>query len=347
MADMPDNIDIEARVSDSQVIADILKDHFKPTVLKVTGREGEPETEILILPDGNGGLNAQSVKRFGDEYRDSPERRKGTAVMTDLDSLIAHVNRFKDADSALFGIDHPDAPGIIGVINYHERVNPAEGETPPEDDQPPRPRFGDHRCRYDFPLSDEWKAWAAADGEAMEMVDFAEFLEDRIVDVMNPPDFLRIDFPQIPDGTTDAPAPETDTDKRLHDLMLRIGGRACGPSSLMELSCGLKVNEAAKVAQTNNLSTGEVQIRFETEHQDADGKPLKVPNLFLLAISVFRGGPLYRVPVRLRYRLRGGTITWIMQMHRPDLVFNDAFDQACKRAAVETGLPLFMGQPES
>ena len=40
-----------------------------------------------------------------DEYRAQPVRRKGTASLLDLDSLIALVTRFKDEDTMVFAND--------------------------------------------------------------------------------------------------------------------------------------------------------------------------------------------------------------------------------------------------
>ena len=324
----------DQRPSEADAVARIVREHIKPEVVKVKGQDGIPETEILILPDGQGGLKAHGVKPYLDPYLRRPERRVGTAKLTDLDSLIGHVNRFKDQGSALFAVDDRDAPAMIAVLNYHPQG--AESD----------PRFGDHQARYDFPLSDEWTAWRGVDGETLEQIDFAEFLEDRIVDVMAPPAFLTA---RADPNVTDAPEPEEDqsADRRLFDLVTKIGGKVCGPARLMELSKGLKIHDQQTVKEIVSTTTGEAQLQFETEHRDSEGKPIQVPNLFLLAIPVFHNGPLYRVPVRLRYRLRAGRISWGLNLHRPDIVQDHAFGEACKRAAEETACPLFFGLPES
>lgn len=325
--------------TEADAVARIVRDHIKPEIVKVNGQDDNPETEILILPDGQGGLKAHGVKPYLDPYRRRPERRVGTAKLTDLDSLIGHVNRFKDGGSALFAIDDREAPAMVAVLNYHPEG--AESD----------PRFGDHKARYDFPLSDEWKAWRGVDGETLEQIDFAEFLEDRIVDVMAPPNFLTA---RADPNATDTPEPDVDpggvaqsADRRLFDLVTKIGGKVCGPARLMELAKGLKIHDQQTVKEIVSTTTGEAQLQFETAHRDSEGKPIQVPNLFLLAIPVFHNGPLYRVPVRLRYRLRAGRISWGLNLHRPDIVQDHAFDEACDRAAEETACPLFFGQPEA
>lgn len=294
----------------AQTAASLVETYYKPQLLQVKGQEGDKAVEVLVLPTG---LTAHSVKKHQDEYRDKPERRKGIANLKDLPSFIAHTLRFADEDSALFANNDMEKPSLTCVFDYHRRT--AEGD----------PRFGTHRAHYAFPLSDEWKAWKAKDGEPMSQADFAEFLENRISDVT------------APENVSEA----------LTALAQLLGGTFASPSKLVELSRGLNVHEGAQVKQAVNLSSGEATIQYVSQHQDDTGAPLKVPNLFLIAIPVFVAGPLYQMAVRLRYRLRSGTISWFYELYREDKVFEHAFDEACKRAAEESKLPLFIGSPES
>lgn len=264
------------------------------------------------------GMELKSAKPFLDEWRDAPERRQGEAALQDLDSFIAIANRFKDEGTALFADTTPAQPGLLAVFDYHHE-GPAGA-----------PRFGRHRARYPFPLSDEWLAWKKMDGERMSQGDFAEFLEDRIGDVLPPPVFT--------DDSADA--------DRVTQLGRLLGGTFASAQRLLELSRGLKVTENARVKSATNLSTGEVQIAYESEHRDDSGAPLKIPNLFLIGVPCFRAGALYRVGVRLRYRVVGGSIAWVYQLYRADVVLADAVAEACGKAQSQTALPLFKGVPE-
>lgn len=267
---------------------------------------------VLVLPEG---MAAYSVKKHIDEYLEHPERRLGTAKFFDLSSIIEHANRFKSDHSALFALPGMDAPSITSVLDYHDSGHAGT------------PRFCRHRGVYEFPLSPEWQAWMAVDGKRLSQVEFAEFLEDRILDI----------------STSTIEANGTGA----MDLTRAIGGTIATPSDLMNLSRGLKVHVASRVEDATNLSSGEVQLRFEEQHKGSDGKPLVVPTGFLIAIPVFRYGPLYVNAVRLRYRLNQGNVTWIMQIHRPDISFRHAFDESCEKAKTDTGLPLFLGAPEA
>lgn len=317
---------VEVQLTDNiaKTVADLVKTLHNPQMITVT--DGIARAPAAVLPRG---LAIESVESLLASYRERPRRRRGTASFTDLDSLIAHANRFKGKDSALFAIDDRKAPQLISVINYHQ----AGFEAPPE--------FGDHRGHYHFPLSDEWKEWDGMNGALMSQGEFAAFLEDHIGDVLPPP--TEAPDRSMAKGNT---SPEGERGSKLAELQKLLGGEWAGQSRLLELARSFKVYENSTVKNALNLQTGEVQLQFETEHKDQDGAPLKVPNMFLIGIPVFRLGPVYRMAVRLRYRNQGGKLHWIFQLYRPEAVFDDAFKEGCAYAAKETGLPLFIGKPE-
>jgi uncharacterized protein YfdQ (DUF2303 family) len=262
------------------------------------------------------GTELKSIKPLLDEYRTAPERRRGTAQLGDLASFIAHVGRFKDADSALFAQRDPAKPSLTGVLNYH-LAGPIASAAP---------RFGDHRAFYAFPLSREWKAWREKQGAPMAQGDFAAFLEDRIVDVIEPPN-----------------AETTPEDALLH-LRAKIGGVFAGPAKLLDLSRGL--NAEQRVIGNVTLASGEATISFAEEHRDAAGDPIRVPSLFVIGIPIFDRGTVYRLAVRLRYRVKGGQVIWFYELYQADRAFDDAIGEAAASAQAETGLPLYYGTPE-
>ena len=309
---------MEMETNTAQVVADLVKGLVTQKIDIIT-HDGVT-APVMIASKPGGGFEIQSVKPHLDQYRTAPERRTGTAIMSTIGSFIEHVNRFRDDDSALFGDRDPIRPSLLAVLDYHCKT--AKGS----------PRFGLHRTSFSFPLSDEWKSWADVDGKKMSQSDFAEFIEDRISDIAPPPDFTG----EI-----------TESDTKLKEFITLLGGNVASPSKMVELSRGLSVHVGERVKQAVNLSSGEGQIQYESEHKDSEGAALKVPNLFLVAIPVFEGGDLYRIPVRLRYRAAAGQISWFFEMYRADKVFKHAFDEACDLAAKETSLTLLSGFPEA
>lgn len=287
----------------------MVRDHVRPTTIQLESDE-EGGERIVAVPTG---LRLESLKRFEDERRTHPERRAGTAELTTIQSFADHVKRFADDHSAIFAVDDRNAPELIAVLDYHEKT--ADGQ----------PRFGHHRSRYRFPLSDEWKAWNAINGKTIDQAALAAHLEDHLDDVIDP-----------------AAVGETvETFAKRHGIAL------AGAARLQELARGLQVRVDRRVANIQNPSTGEARVYFEETHTDDVGGELKVPGGFALGIPVFRGGDLYQVPARLRYRVSKGAILWSIALHRTDRVFDHAFDGACSLVEEDTGLPVFHGRPEA
>lgn len=294
--------------SEAAAVAEIVEKYVEPRLMNVT--DGIKTVQVFVAPEG---IDITSVKALVDEYRDGPERRKGTVELTELKSFVAFVKRFLDEDSALFADRDATAPALLAVLNYHCMT--ADG----------RPRFGDHRARYAFPLSDEWKAWTAGSGKKMSQADFAAFLEDRIIDVADPLMALE------------------STKAQMEALQCAFAS----PARLIDLSRGLTIRVSSNVVSQQNLANGVCMMRFETSHQDERGAPLEVPGAFVIKIPVFRGNDAaYQLAARLRYRVNEQKLVFWYELFRTTETFDHAFNEACDFASVQTELPLFMGKPE-
>ena len=279
--------------------------------------------EIVTISDPRDGTNAPAILGDGihvisprefDQYRIRPTRREGAATHTRLDSFIDHVNRFKGENSAVFAVDNMAGPKLTAIFDYHPSGYASDAENMK------------HRAVYSFPLSDEWQAWSGANGKAMAMSDFASFLEDHIVDV-----------------TTDKP--KSDAAK---DFLAKTGGNLASPSKLIEIARGLQVNEASTLREARNLSSGEAEVVFQSEHLDANGNKLTLPNAFMICIPVFARATVFdQILARFRYRKSGTGLVFWFDLWRPDLVFEHAFTEACDLVKKETALPLFVGNPEA
>lgn len=303
--------------SEAEAVAELTRSSLEPRVVEVTSPDGALKAQVLAVPQAHGGFEVESVKHHLNEYRSAPERRTGTAAILDLTSFIEHTNRFKDGDSALFGNPSQTAPSLLSVLDYHRSNVSALGAN--------APRFGQHRALYTFPISDEWQEWKSKNKKNIfTQAEFAEFIENRIVDVVDP-------------ENAGAAAKE---------YASTIGCTYATPSKLLDLSRGLSVRVGSKYREARNLGTGETQFTFESQHQDESGAPLKVPGAFLVAIPFFRLGWAYQLPVRLRYRVSNGGLVWFYELARIEANFDHAFKEACDKAKSETQLPLYLGAPE-
>lgn len=270
---------------------------------------GLPKTIPVALLRGEK-PSVHSVADMFERFRLHPERKRGTAEAQTFESFCALTNRHATPDSAIFADCDWKAPSFSTVIDYHEAAPLGRAD------------WGQHRIRYDFPLSEEWKAWTGMNGQKMKQDEFAWFLEDRVAELSSPTEHERI------------------------TLEAQFQTALATPAQVVELSRGLSVHVDTRVKASTTLQTGEGQISWEESHNGADGKPLRVPGLFMLNVAPFFMGEPVRVPVRLRYRPAGQALTWFYQIYRPDLAITEHVRHCLADARAETGLPTYEGKPE-
>lgn len=333
-------------MTDTQPIIDIVRELDQHAII---GGAEQDKLALAVLPAGR---KIEDLQPYLNKLRDAPRRIETAAKMTTVGSFIDYVNRFKTADSAIFAVDSADKPSLLGVIDYHGQGAGAD------------PRFGVHTARYEFPISDQIKAWSAISGQAMSHADMATFLSDRQYDIANPPlDWMQVkpetiallihllnlsdDEGQIDDTAPDEP-PADDGDDRyvprsaLYKLrQIRFGS----VQRLTQLARNVEVAINAKANAGYNPKTGERTIAFTEEHETHDraGRKVTVPDGFLLRAPVFDGETAQLIPVRLQYRQKGGALSWFMTLVEWRRVVRYAVKAEADRVREGTELPLFYG----
>jgi uncharacterized protein YfdQ (DUF2303 family) len=280
------------------------------TITKPSDMEGVPSSVPVALVRGDN-PHAASVHTLFENYRTHPARKAGTATAQTFESFCDLVNRHKTEHSAIFADADWREPSFTAVIDYHEAKNAG------------RAAYMRHRVHYAFPLSEEWKKWTEKNGEAMKQDQFAWFLEDRVPELSAPTDHEKVTLE--------------------HQFATTIAT----PAQLIELSRGLQIHVDTRVKASQTLQTGEGQIQWEEAHNGADGKPIKVPGLFILSIAPFFMGEKIRIPVRLRYRVKEGQTIWFYQIYRPDQYITEHVRHTLFDAKENTGLPTYEGKPET
>lgn len=292
--------------------------------------------EIDVVTDPRTGIQAPVVltakgaqpldPHLWDEYRANPLYRQGIATLTQLQSFIALTNRFKDPNSAIFAVDDLERPSLTTIFDYHPANVDADGVVAQE-----RVRAGRHMAHYAFPLSVEWQAWFGRNAKAMSMGDFAAFLETHIVDVSDDP---------VSAWSEQAQA-FAKANRALTESSIAT------PTRLVDMSLSFRIYETAESCEAVNLTSGETQFAFVSEHKQADGKPVDFPKLFSIIIPIFARSPVfYRIIARLRYRLERGKPVFWFELWRPDLTFEQAFNEAIEEVQEQTALPVYIGTAE-
>lgn len=289
------------------VVRDLMKDYYRPVAASVEAEKSVESLVHLVLPEG---MTSIDVTKSLQAMLPAPRFRVGGNVLATLDSFMAYVNNHKTEQTAIY-FTKGEAPKATAIFDHHA----PGGET--------GKGWCKDRAEYHFPVSREWMTWNGQSGKPMDMPEFAAFLEDNVIDVINP-------------GFED----EGEWSEGIRELVNLMGGKKviAGPTALMTLATNMHVHERSRAVQTTRLQSGEGQVAFESEHIDAKGAPLKVPSLFLLRLPVFDGDFIYRVAARLRYRLTGGKLVFWYELWRPDKAMLDALEGAATQVREEVGI---------
>jgi hypothetical protein len=295
----------------AETVHDIMADMGHHKEIAPLDDPSPTKAHMITIPKGREVKDLTEMNRAAAEYI-KPARRRGTARIDDLQSLIAWANRFKGETSALFAKPDMSAPTLTCIADYHAE-GPADISNVLGD---PSARHCQHRAIYNFPLSEEWKAWMRVSGKPLDKDELGEFIEAQAKDIMDP-------TPAIISGKdADKNAP---WENRLIQTAQKIEGRYGQLTQLLAMSKKFQVFETSDLKVSTNRDTGESEIQFLNEHKSADGKPLNIPNLIIITIPVFMGGDPYRMPVRFRYRKQGGQVKFILSVYNPEKSFEAAF----------------------
>lgn len=197
-------------------------------------------------------------------------------------------------------------PEIVAVIDYHSES----------------PRFGNHRIRYEFPDSPEWPIWRKFDTVGLTQLEFAEFIESNIADLG---------------------APLDEEIAMARDL---LQATIATPAEVFTLSKGLSFSAELNIKEVRNLPNGTAQIVYDEQHKDGGGKPLVVPNAFILNVPFFMGGNASRIIARLRYKRTSSGVKWSYHLWRWQEQFREAILTDLDALRQGTGAPVYEGTPE-
>lgn len=229
-----------------------------------------------------------AVAHYLEDTLAAPVRTRATVRAASVETLCAYVNRFKLSETAIFA--DPEKVEVVAIIDYHA---------------PKKPSFATHRISYIPPRALEWSTWKGANGKRMSQTDFAQFIEDNVVDI------------RVPNGAD----------------ILEVSRNLQAKKSV-QFSSAIRLADGAQ----------EFTYAETVEGSSSKGKII-VPKEFKLGIPVFFGGALYEVLVRLRYRIDGGNLQLWYELYRPEHIERDAFAAIEALIAAQTEIVVWQGAP--
>mgnify|MGYP003455401288 FL=1 len=259
--------------------------------------------EIYLVRKGDGGFGQIDT----DDYAANPRHERASRTVTDAKSFVDYVNRHKRDGTEVFA--HTAYSAVVAVIDSHEATGGVPGHQ-------------QHTLRLALEKSKAWEAWEAIDGKLLEQGAFADLLDDRYIDFIDPDPARMIDI-----ATTFQAKTGVDFDSGIR-------------TDNGEVKLSYKETVTARAGQT-----GEIEI------------PKKVQ----LALRPYVGGPIYYIWAHFRYRLRGASVSLGFKLERPENVLDAAFadivteisdGRTDKKDDVETrvhdgigDVPIFNGKP--
>lgn len=229
--------------------------------------------EVYLVRDGQGGLYTIDT----DEYAATPRHTAAHRTVTDAASFVKYVNRHKTAGTEVYA--HTASSAVVAVIDSHEGTDADAG-------------WQKHKLTLALEHTPAWLAWAerdlAKDKHAwFDQQSFAEFIEDRALDVLSPDHGTLIDI-----ATTFEAKQKADFGSavRLQDGSVKFE---------------YQETVAAKAGQK-----GELQI----------------PKQFEIAVRPYFGGPIYKLVAQFRYRISGNGLLLGYALERPEVILEKAFE---------------------
>ncbi len=203
-----------------------------------------------------------------------PDRKAGRYTVFDAAGFVSYVTRHATEYTELYA--DVEKLQILAVFDGH---GPAA--------LPDAAGREQHRATLVLRHTPAWKAWLGIDRKLLSQVEFAEHVEDRLVDVAEPP---AADLLEIAQTLISKKSVDFEGSNRLQD--------------------GNTVLEYREHTATTAGKKGE----------------LAVPDRITLGLIPFRGADMYKVTARLRTRLDGARLFLGVVLDRPEDVIETAFN---------------------
>jgi uncharacterized protein YfdQ (DUF2303 family) len=229
-----------------------------------------------------------------EQYRSEPARRRGEVQLDEPASFEAYVNEFKADGICRLYADLRGAQ-LVAVFNDDNPVGGSDG----------RGAWRDHRATLAVQPTPEWMAWLAHDKQLVGQVEFAEFLEEHLPEISEPPSADMLEIVRSFTAT--------------NNVVFRSG---------INLTSG----------ETQFAYDEQLEAKAGTKKQ------LTVPTTFTLALVIYEGTDPVAVSARLRWRLRDGNLRIGFLLDDAQRMEREAFRSQVANASAATGLEALYGR---
>src|SRR5579859_1528241 len=249
--------------------------------------EGSEHLIEVVLPPGHE-HRLVDLERF----QDRPRRKAARVELHDAESFGAYVTRHRVAATTTLYADLEHA-AVVGVINDAGGSEDAPG-------------WGDHRATLKLKHTKPWLHWASLDATPLTQEQFAEHVEQGLLEIAKPD-----------------PA-------EMYEL-----------AQTFQATLGATFRQVGRLADGRRALHFEEQIEARAGSQG----DITIPKEFTLRVAPFEGGAAYELVARLRFRLRADKLTLSYHLVRPEDVVREAFDATLSEIEAATQVSAFRGTP--
>lgn len=114
------------------------------------------------------------------EMLPGPIRRQLHISLTEVDSFIAYVKRYRQESDSVIYADTPNLR-LVCVFDDHEKLTRSEATE--------ANGWREHRATYACPLSPEWLRWSKAANTKMSQSAFGDFVDSNLLDLTSGEDY--------------------------------------------------------------------------------------------------------------------------------------------------------------
>ncbi|MFE4647700.1 DUF2303 family protein [Streptomyces sp. NPDC056707] len=263
---------LEGRTDGTQAVIDIAQRAGQPKAL-------EPG-HVYAFAVGD---RLQQVDLTGPEHTGKPPRKSGTTVVRDVDSFLAYFDKHADENTEVYA--DFERRTITAILDAHTATDA---------------RWGGHRLTLALRTTPAWDAWMGMDNSLVTQAKFAEFIEDNLVDLVEPTAATMLELAESFEATTSA---EFQSSQRLDSGQRKF--------SYVE------------------------DVKAKAGHKG----DITIPATLTLALRPFEGTEPYKVTARFKYRLdrQQGSLSLGFKIERPEDILTAAFTDI--RTLIDNGIP--------
>jgi uncharacterized protein YfdQ (DUF2303 family) len=248
-------------------------------------------TKQHVLVTGHGHLPSRVEIIDLEAGMPTPSRKRGRVTVFDAASFNQVIADNADAGNIAIYFDRePNKPSVVAVLNGNGKGGPG---------------WGDFRVEIEFRATPQWQKWRKHDGSLLPQVEFAEFIEENMEDIADPP------------GAT----------------MLEIAS---------QLQLIRSVNFRSKVTLQSGAFAF---THDQDDKASVGAGSIEVPQTFTLGIAPIFGLASYKVPARFRYRIVEGKLRLGYKLQRVESMMGQIIEDVIGKIERGANVSVMDGLP--